>query len=68
MSIGLGAIAIAPTSTVLLVCVALYSLGGLLSSPSQQTVAANLANSAALGSYFGVAGLAIAVGGGMGKL
>ncbi|MFN5933578.1 MAG: MFS transporter, partial [Roseiflexaceae bacterium] len=67
MSIGLGAIAIAPTSTVLLVCVALYSLGGLLSSPSQQTVAANLANSAALGSYFGVAGLAIAVGGGMGS-
>ncbi len=67
MAIGLGAIAISPTLTMLLVCVALYSLGGLLASPSQQTVAANLANSAALGSYFGVAGLAIAVGGGMGS-
>ncbi len=67
MAIGLGAIAIAPTIPMLLVCVALYSLGGLLASPSQQTVAANLANSAALGSYFGVAGLAIALGGGMGS-
>ena len=67
MSIGLGAIAISPTLPMLLVCVALYSLGGLLASPSQQTVAANLANSAALGSYFGVAGLAIALGGGMGS-
>lgn len=67
MAIGLGAIAISPTLPMLLVCVALYSLGGLLASPSQQTVAANLANSAALGSYFGVAGLAIAVGGGMGS-
>jgi len=67
MAIGLGAIAISPTLPMLLVCVALYSLGGLLASPSQQTVAANLANSAALGSYFGVAGLAIALGGGMGS-
>lgn len=67
MAIGLGAIAISPTIPMLLVCVALYSLGGLLASPSQQTVAANLANSAALGSYFGVAGLAIALGGGMGS-
>ena len=45
----------------------MYSLGGLFASPSQQTVAANLADNSALGSYFGVAGLAIALGGGMGS-
>jgi DHA1 family multidrug resistance protein-like MFS transporter len=67
MAIGLGLIAFADHISFLLVCVALYSLGGLLASPSQQTVAANLANNAALGSYFGVAGLAIALGGGMGS-
>lgn len=67
MAVGLGVLAIAPSLTLLLVCVALYSLGGLLASPSQQTVAAELANTTALGSYFGVAGLAIALGGGMGS-
>jgi DHA1 family multidrug resistance protein-like MFS transporter len=67
MAFGLGMIAFADNIILLLVCVSLYSLGGLLSSPSQQTVAANLANNAALGSYFGVAGLAIALGGGMGS-
>jgi DHA1 family multidrug resistance protein-like MFS transporter len=67
MAFGLGMIAFADNIIVLLICVSLYSLGGLLSSPSQQTVAANLANNAALGSYFGVAGLAIAIGGGMGS-
>ncbi|MDQ3927715.1 MAG: MFS transporter, partial [Chloroflexota bacterium] len=36
--------------------------------PSQQTVAANLANPAALGSYFGVSSLALAIGGGVGNL
>lgn len=67
MAVGLGLIATTHTTTLLLVCVALYSVGGLLASPSQQTVAANLADNTALGSYFGVAGLAIALGGGMGS-
>jgi DHA1 family multidrug resistance protein-like MFS transporter len=67
MAIGLGFIATTHTTALLLICVALYSVGGLLASPSQQTVAANLADNTALGSYFGVAGLAIALGGGMGS-
>jgi DHA1 family multidrug resistance protein-like MFS transporter len=67
MAAGLGLVAIAHNIGVMLLCVALYSLGGLLTSPSQQTVSANLANATALGSYFGVAGLAIAFGGGMGS-
>jgi len=67
MAVGLGFIATTNTTTLLLICVALYSVGGLLASPSQQTVAANLADNSALGSYFGVAGLALALGGGMGS-
>jgi DHA1 family multidrug resistance protein-like MFS transporter len=67
MAVGLGFIATTNTTALLLICVALYSVGGLLASPSQQTVAANLADNTALGSYFGVAGLAIALGGGMGS-
>jgi DHA1 family multidrug resistance protein-like MFS transporter len=67
MTAGLGLVALANDIGFMLMCVALYSLGGLLASPSQQTVAADLANSTALGSYFGVAGLAIAFGGGMGS-
>jgi DHA1 family multidrug resistance protein-like MFS transporter len=51
----------------LLGCVAVFSLGALLATPSQQTVAAELANPAALGSYFGVNALALAFGGGIGN-
>jgi DHA1 family multidrug resistance protein-like MFS transporter len=67
MTVGLGLVALANDIGFMLVCVALYSLGGLLAAPSQQTVAAELANASALGSYFGVAGLASAFGGGMGS-
>lgn len=52
---------------VLLLCVALFSAGALLAAPSQQTVAASFANPTALGSYFGVNALALAIGGGLGN-
>jgi DHA1 family multidrug resistance protein-like MFS transporter len=68
MAIGLGGIALARTVEGLLGCVALFAIGSLLASPSQQTVTAEYANPIALGSYFGVSGLALAVGGGLGNL
>ncbi len=68
MAVGLGGIALVHDVGGLLACVVLFALGALLSSPSQQTVTANLANPAALGSYFGVASLALALGGGLGNL
>jgi DHA1 family multidrug resistance protein-like MFS transporter len=68
MALGLGAVALAGGVVALLACVALFSLGSLLASPSQQTVAAGLANPAALGSYFGVNALALAFGGGIGNV
>jgi DHA1 family multidrug resistance protein-like MFS transporter len=67
MAIGLGAVAAATNIGGLLICVVVFSLGGLLAMPSQQTVKASLANPVALGSYFGVGSLALAFGGGIGN-
>jgi MFS transporter, DHA1 family, multidrug resistance protein len=68
MALGLGGIALAGGVLGLLLCVVLFAGGALLASPSQQTVTAGLANPAALGSYFGVSSLALAIGGGLGNL
>jgi DHA1 family multidrug resistance protein-like MFS transporter len=68
MAGGLSLIALAGTLPALLVCVAVFSLGGLLAGPSQQSVTAALANPKALGSYFGVNALAMAFGGGLGNI
>lgn len=68
MSMGLGAVALATSIPTLLACVVCFALGALLAMPSQQTVTARLANPAALGSYFGVNALALALGGGFGNL
>jgi DHA1 family multidrug resistance protein-like MFS transporter len=67
MALGLGGIGLADSVTALLLCVALFSAGALLASPTQQTVTAGFANPAALGSYFGVNALALALGGGLGN-
>jgi MFS family permease len=57
MALGLGLVAFVGDVAALLACVACFSLGALLVAPSQQTVTAELANPAALGSYFGVVSL-----------
>ena len=67
MAAGLAGIAFAGGVPALLGCVAIFSLGTVLASPSQQTATASLANPAALGSYFGVGSLALAFGGGAGN-
>ena len=68
MAFGLGAIALVPNVPWLLAAVTLFVCGSLLATPSQQTASAELANPAALGSYFGVGALSVAVGGGIGNL
>lgn len=68
MAVGLGFVAIANTLPTLLLCVAVFSIGALLAMPSHQTVTASYANPAALGSYFGVSSLALAIGGGLGNV
>jgi len=67
MALGLGSVALASATGPLLASVALFSFGALLAAPGQQTVAAELANPTALGSYFGVSALALALGGGIGN-
>jgi DHA1 family multidrug resistance protein-like MFS transporter len=67
MAAGLGGVALAASTPALLMCVALFSAGALLATPSQQTVAAEFADPTALGSYFGVNALALALGGGLGN-
>lgn len=67
MAGGLAAIALVHSLLMLLVCVAVFSVGGMLAWPSQQMMAAELSSPAALGSYFGVNALALAFGGGLGN-
>lgn len=67
MLLGLGAVVLAKSIVWMLICVWVFSLGLVLAAPAQQTVAANLSDSRALGSYYGVNGLSIAIGGGIGS-
>jgi DHA1 family multidrug resistance protein-like MFS transporter len=66
-AVGLALIGFCQDTATLLFAVLIYSLGIVLARPSEQTVAAGLANPVALGSYFGVAALAVAFGGGLGN-
>ncbi|WP_298404595.1 MFS transporter [uncultured Chloroflexus sp.] len=68
MALGLGMVALADSFPRLIGCVIVFTLGTLLATPSQQSVTAALADPRALGSYFGVNALALAVGGGLGNL
>ena len=67
MATGLATVGFVSHVPALLAAVAIFSAGQLLASPTQQTVTANLANPAALGSYFGVASISLAVGGSVGN-
>jgi DHA1 family multidrug resistance protein-like MFS transporter len=68
MALGLGAVAVAPSTPALLACIVIFTLGSLLATPTQQSVTASLADARALGSYFGVNALALAFGGALGNL
>jgi len=68
MALGLGAVAAAGDIGILLACVAIFTLGSILATPTQQSITASLADPRALGSYFGVNALALAFGGALGNL
>lgn len=67
MTLAMGSAIIANSYPALLVSVVMFSLASALVQPLQQTVSASLANPAALGSFFGFASLALAIGGGIGN-
>ena len=68
MSLAVGAIAAVHDFAGLLVCVAAFSIGALMTRPTQQTLIAGLADPRALGSFLGVSSLSLAVGGGIGNV
>jgi DHA1 family multidrug resistance protein-like MFS transporter len=67
IAIGLGLIAFADGYPLLLVAAGVYAVGAVLARPGEQTVTANLASPQARGTYFGVAALSLAIGGGLGN-
>lgn len=66
-ALSLGSVVFVSDVTMLLICVAMFSLGVMLVMPSQQTMVANFAPASMAGSYFGVSLLAMAIGGGLGN-
>jgi DHA1 family multidrug resistance protein-like MFS transporter len=67
MAVGLATVGTSSSVPVLMIAVAIFSIGGLLGQPSMQAVTAKLANPAALGAYFGVGMYALAIGGSLGN-
>lgn len=67
IAVGLGLIAFATGLPLLLAAAAVFAIGSVLARPGEQTVTANLASPQARGTYFGVAALSLALGGGLGN-
>ncbi len=67
ISAGMLFVGFAGNTLVLLIAAGVYSLGSVLARPGQETVTANLASPVARGTYFGVASLSLAFGGGLGN-
>jgi DHA1 family multidrug resistance protein-like MFS transporter len=68
ISIGLAIVGFATGTPSILFAAGVFSVGVVISRPGQETVTANLADPAARGTYFGVAYLSMAIGGGLGNL
>ncbi len=67
MALGLGSVALVQAFPAMLISMAIFSIGNLVALTNQSTVIANLARPEALGSYFGVSAVALALGGGLGN-
>lgn len=67
IGMGLLAVGLAGNIAGVLIAAAIFSLGAVMARPGQETVTANLADPAARGTYFGVAALSLAIGGGLGN-
>jgi DHA1 family multidrug resistance protein-like MFS transporter len=68
MSLAAGAIGLVRDFAGLLICVGAFSIGALMTRPTQQTLIAGLADPRALGTFLGVSSLSLAVGGGIGNI
>jgi DHA1 family multidrug resistance protein-like MFS transporter len=68
MALGLGLVGLRNSLTLFYVALFFFALGSVLSTPSAQTVTADMADDRARGAYFGFGSLAMAVGGGLGHI
>ncbi|PKP94627.1 MAG: MFS transporter [Alphaproteobacteria bacterium HGW-Alphaproteobacteria-16] len=68
MATGVAAMAFVSSFVPFLVCVAIFSLGAILTRPTQQSIIASMANPAAMGTFLGFSSLALAFGGGIGNV
>lgn len=68
VALALGLMALAGSFPLLLGCVALYSLGTMIMYPSQQTLTAQFAPPALVGSYFGFSAISLGAGGAVGSM
>jgi DHA1 family multidrug resistance protein-like MFS transporter len=67
MALGVGSVALAGVFPLMLISIAVFSIGNLIALANQNTVIADLARPEARGSYFGVSAIALAFGGGLGN-
>jgi MFS transporter, DHA1 family, multidrug resistance protein len=68
MALSAGAIGLVKDFALFLVCVAWFAVGAILVRPSMQTLAADLADPRALGSFLGVNSISLAIGGAVGNV
>ena len=68
LTLGLAIVGFAHSTVMILVAAGVFTIGAILARPGQETVTANLADPTARGTYFGVAFLSLAIGGGLGTL
>jgi DHA1 family multidrug resistance protein-like MFS transporter len=67
MAAGLGVAAVLPGTAGIYIGAALIGVGSVVALPAQQTAVANLAHPGALGTYYGISSLGLALGGALGN-
>jgi len=68
IAVGLALVGFSSNVVGILGAAAVFSLGAIMARPGQETVIANLADPGARGTYFGIGGLSLAIGGSLGFL
>lgn len=68
MSISSGAIGFVQSFFMFLFCVVIFTIGVLMTRPTQQTIVASLVEAKALGAFLGFSSIGLAVGGGLGNV
>lgn len=68
IAVGLALVGFSGNIVGVLRAAAVFSLGAIMARPGQETVTANLADPGVRGTYFGIGGLSLVIGGSLGLL